>query len=182
MLLFCLIKRIFTIKKWILILSIMANFKTIAQQNVYTSEDEMREIFSSGGYGALFGATMGIAILPFLTGSFIENIRITAGGASIGFMLGSAYGLFNISKMQNNSYFNYMPDSDEHYYYSMPPFIPSQGYNQNKKETEKSIAKKRPLPKAGALIVGNGSEIGLAFPTFWVGKNQIGLVVTSLKF
>ena len=44
MLLFCLIKRIFTIKKWILILSIMANFKTIAQQNVYTSEDEMREL------------------------------------------------------------------------------------------------------------------------------------------
>ncbi|MBX9838372.1 MAG: hypothetical protein K2X69_08665 [Silvanigrellaceae bacterium] len=153
-----------------------------AQQVYGGGEDDMRDIFVAGGYGALFGATMGTAILPFLSGSPMNNIRVVAGGASIGFMMGSAYGLYNVSKAQTNSYFNYTPENnDDNYYYSMPPVIPGQGYVAPKKE-EKNIVKKKELPKAGALIVGEGSDIGFAIPAFWIGEKQFGFVLASLRF
>jgi hypothetical protein len=152
-----------------------------AQQAAYSGEDNMRDVFLSGGYGALFGATMGTAILPFLSGSPLNNIRVVAGGASIGFMMGSVFGLYNISKSQSNSYFNYVPENDDNYFYSMPPTIPGQGYVSPKKQNE-NLSEKRELPKAGALIVGEGSHIGFAFPVFWIGQNQFGFVLASLKF
>ncbi|APJ04726.1 hypothetical protein [Silvanigrella aquatica] len=154
-----------------------------AQQQVYANEDEMRDIFVAGGYGALFGATMGTAILPFLSGSPIDNIRVVAGGASIGFMMGSAYGLYNMPKSQGGSYFNYAPENDENYFYSMPPTLPGHGYQSpQKSQDEKNVVKQQELPKTGALIVGNGSHIGLAMPQFWIGQNQFGFVLASLRF
>ena len=170
------------ISKTIILLTFVFPFMTNAQQ-VYSGEDDMRDIFVAGGYGALFGATMGTAILPFLSGSPMNNIRVVAGGASIGFMMGSAYGLYNISKAQSNSYFNYTPENndDNNYYYSMPPVIPGQGYVSPNKEGNR-IAKKKELPKAGALIVGEGSHIGLAIPAFWIGEKQFGFVLASIKF
>ena len=158
------------------------HFTAQAQQQAYSGEDNMRDVFVSGGYGALFGATMGTAILPFLSGSPMNNIRVVAGGASIGFMMGSAYGLYSVSKSQNNSYFNYVPENDDNYFYSMPPTIPGQGYVAPKKQQEENIAKKRELPKTGALIVGEGTNIGFAFPVFWIGQNQFGFVLASLRF
>ncbi len=56
----------------------LSSYQANAQQ-AFTSEDDMRDIFIAGGYGALFGATMGTAILPFLSGSPISNIRVVAG-------------------------------------------------------------------------------------------------------
>lgn len=96
-------------------------------------------------------------------------------------MMGSAYGLYSISKAQKNSYFNYTPENDESYFYTMPPTIPGQGYVPSQNQENKH-AKKKELPKAGALIVGEGTDIGLAFPIFWVGQNQFGFMLASLKF
>ncbi|WGL61018.1 hypothetical protein QEJ31_05345 [Pigmentibacter sp. JX0631] len=153
-------------------------------QQAFTSEDDMRDIFVAGGYGALFGATMGTAILPFLSGSPMSNLRVVAGGASIGFMMGSAFGLYNVSKTQTSSYFNYAPENEENYYYSMPPIIPGQGKNtpSKKEKEEQNIAKKKEIPKIGALIVGEGSDIHLGIPAFWVGEHEIGIVLASIKF
>ncbi|KAB8028566.1 hypothetical protein [Fluviispira multicolorata] len=152
-------------------------------QEMYTSEDDMRDIFVAGGYGALFGAMMGTAILPFLSNSPLDNLRIVAGGASIGFMMGSAYGIYGVSHSKKNSYFNYAPENEENYFYSMPPTIPGQGYNPAKRQENKQTAKaSHTLPKAGALIVGEGSNIAFAVPAFWIGKNQFGIMVASLKF
>jgi hypothetical protein len=167
--------------KFLIVVTAFFHFTAQAQQQAYSGEDDMRDVFVSGGYGALFGATMGAAILPFLSGSPMNNIRVVAGGASIGFMMGSAYGLYSVSKSQNNSYFNYVPENDDNYFYSMPPTIPGQGYVAPKKH-EENIVKRRELPKAGALIVGEGSNIGLAFPAFWIGQNQFGFVLASLRF
>lgn len=169
------------IVKFLIVITGLVDLTALAQQQAYSGEDNMRDIFVSGGYGALFGATMGTAILPFLSGSPINNLRVVAGGASIGFMMGSAYGLYNASKLQNNSYFNYVPENDDNYFYSMPPTMPGQGYVSPKKQ-EENIAKKRGLPRAGALVVGEGSNIGFAFPVFWIGQNQFGLVLASLRF
>lgn len=167
-------------------LSLLLTFsasQAIAQQ-AFTSEDDMRDIFIAGGYGALFGATMGTAILPFLSGSPISNIRVVAGGASIGFMIGSAFGLYNVSKIQTNSYFNYTPENDENYYYSMPPIIPGQGKTtpSKKEKDEQAIARKKEIPRVGALIVGEGKDLHIGFPAFWVGQNEVGIVLASIKF
>ncbi len=167
--------------KFLIVITELAHFTAQTQQPAYSGEENMRYVFISGGYGALFGATMGTAILPFLSGSPINKIRVVAGGASIGFMMGSAYGLYNASKSQSNSYFNYVPENDDNYFYSMPPTIPGQGYISPKKQDE-NITKKRELPRAGALIVGEGSNIGFALPVFWIGQNQFGFVLASLRF
>lgn len=167
------------ILKFLIAIFIFFHCNLQAQQQAYSSEGDMRDIFITGGYGALFGATMGTAILPFLSGSPINNIRVVAGGASIGFMMGSAFGLYNVSKTQSNSYFNYTPENEENYYYSMPSIVPGQGSIPQKKE---NLTRKRELPKAGALIVGEEGNIGFAIPAFWIGQNQFGLVIASLKF
>lgn len=155
-----------------------------AAQQAVTSEDDMRDIFIAGGYGALFGATMGTAILPFLSGSPLSNLRVVAGGASIGFMMGSAFGLYNVSKMQTSSYFNYTPENEDNFYYSMPPVVPGQGKTKptKKEKEEQALAQKKNAPKVGALIIGDGNELHLGFPAFWVGENEIGFVLASIKF
>ena len=50
-----------------------------------------------------------------------------------------------------------------------------------KNDKNQRITKKE-LPKAGALIVGVGSDFGLAIPAFWVGDKQFGFVLASLRF
>lgn len=62
------------------LIAISFHFSAQAQQTVYTGEDDMKDIFAAGGYGALFGATMGTAILPFLSDSPLNNLRVVAGG------------------------------------------------------------------------------------------------------
>ncbi len=165
-----------------LILAETAPLSCHAQQ-MYTSDEDMHDIFLAGGYGALFGALMGTAILPFLSSSPLDNLRIVAGGASIGFMMGSAYGIYAVSHNKKNSYFNYAPEPEDNYYYSMPPTVPNQGNNTIKSNSDKQTAHTlRPLPKAGALVVGEGDRIAFAIPAFWIGQNQFGIMLASLKF
>jgi hypothetical protein len=170
------VKKILKLKLY-LIIALLLNTSTLAQQ-AYTNEEDMRDIFFTGGYGALFGATMGTALLPFLSDSPLNNLRVIAGGASIGFMMGSAYGIYNLSHAKRNSYFNYTPENDDTYFYSMPPFTPHQG----KLPVKKNLVQKKTLPRTGALIVGEGPSFGLAFPAFWITRNQIEVMVAALKF
>ncbi len=63
-------------------------------------ESDFREVFASAGWSALFGASVGLALLPFLPTAPQENVRFVAGGASLGFAAGSALAFW---KIQNRS-------------------------------------------------------------------------------
>lgn len=152
-------------------------------QQAYVGEEDISNVFVSGGYGALFGAAMGAAALPFLNGSPMENLRIVAGGASIGFVAGSIYGFYSLANASKNSYFNYSSPEDENSYYSMPPTVPTQGRNNIKNnQIKKENLPEYKAPLVGALFMGNGNKIDFAIPYFWIGDKKISLMLAYLTF
>ncbi len=154
---------------------------TYAQQ-AYVSDDEVSSIFVSGGYGALFGAAMGAALLPFMNSSPTQNLRIVAGGASIGFMVGSAYGFYSLANASKNSYFNYNnQDDDTNFYYSMPPSMPTHGNNLKNNKVKPGLDVNK-TPVVGALFMGDGKNIDLAVPYFWVADNKVSIMLAYLTF
>lgn len=160
----------------------MPHQQSYAQQ-AYMNDDEVSTVFVSGGYGALFGAAMGAALLPFMNNTPMQNFRIVAGGASVGFMLGSAYGFYTVANANKNSFFNYSTsqDDDSGSFYSMPPTMPTQGHNlQNSAKKDPNVLSRKPF--VGALIRGEGKNLGLAFPYFWVGEKRVGILLADINF
>jgi hypothetical protein len=161
-------------------------------QQAYLSDDDVSAIFVSGGYGALFGAAMGAAFIPFMDNSPMQNLRFVAGGASIGFMLGSAYGFYNLANANRNSYFNYNanPDDDGNSYYSMPPTMPTQGKNNVQTPSNLRLvaargdaaAPAKKAPVVGALFMGDGQNINMAVPYFWVSDKKVSVLLAYLTF
>ncbi|NBO37801.1 hypothetical protein EBU99_04365 [bacterium] len=72
--------------------------------------ENFQELFTTAGYSALFGAALGTAVLPFLPENSVSNLRVVAGGASLGFVLGSAMALYNLR--QQSYGMRYAPDMD----------------------------------------------------------------------
>jgi len=140
----------------------------------YSNEDGFKSVFISGGYGALFGGAMGAATIPFMHKSMSQNFRTVAAGASLGFMVGSLYGIYNLTQQtKSNTYFNYDPPTDsteDSIYYSMPPTIPTQG------------SMPQEPPRIGALFVGELSDVQLGIPYVWVGGGQMEVMVAQLTF
>ena len=162
----------------------MSSFNAYAQQ-AYVAEDDVSAVFISGGYGALFGAAMGAAILPFMNASATQNLRIVAGGASIGFMVGSAYGFYSLANAKRNSYFNYntpSQDEDNYNYYSMPPTMPTQGNNIRSHKTKPDFNDEKKTPLVGALFMGDGKNIDMAIPYFWVDDKKVSILLAYLTF
>lgn len=84
-----------------------------ARAQALISNDQYQELFTSAGYSALFGAALGTAILPFLPTNSVSNLRVIAGGASIGFVAGSIMALYSLRQQQNYGlqyYPNVAPD------------------------------------------------------------------------
>ena len=75
---------------------------------------QFQELFTTAGYSALFGAALGTAVLPFVPDNSFSNLRIVAGGASLGFVLGSVMALYGMRQQQNQQAFGmpYYPGSD----------------------------------------------------------------------
>lgn len=169
----------------ILLMTILCSipFHAYSQQSSYVADEDVSSIFYSGGYGALFGGAMGVATLPFMNGSPMQNLRIVAGGASIGFMLGSAYGFYALANANKNSYFNYNINEDEDAgtYYSMPPTYPTQGKVLKKKDQNVALIKAK-TPSVGALFMGDGKNIDMAFPYFWIQDRQISFLLADITF
>ncbi len=66
-----------------------------------TQADQYQDLFMNAGYSTLFGAALGVALLPFLPTTNVSNLRVISGGASIGFVAGSIMALYNMRQQQN---------------------------------------------------------------------------------
>ena len=139
-------------------------------QNSLQSEDNFREVFMTAGYSAAFGAAMGAALLPFFPDSPLNNLRYVAGGASLGFIFGSAFAFYNIA--QNNRANSFPSDQDDGY----GPYDngPGQGYGV-------APLKEEPLP-TGALIVGRSTKFAIAMPAIRLGKSQAEMNLFHIEF
>ncbi len=148
-----------------------------AQASVQT-EENFRDLFLTAAYSAAFGAAFGAALLPFFPGSPQENLRYITGGASVGFMGGSAFAFYNFARMQQN----HMAPADDQSYYGSPTSsvqmeswknasLKSQNGFQNVSIRKKSITRK----PSGALLVGRNSDFGMAIPAVSVGQGSYGM-------
>ena len=157
----------------------------------HRNESDMQDILESGGYGAVLGAAMGLAILPFVSGDLNQNIRIVAGGASLGFMFGSAYGFYDVERRKQESYnMNYYPkqtvtppptlDYDPYtgestlsdpYLYSMP--YPNQGANRSQPGSHSAYKADTPLYHASLSTPGNAFISGNIGDTMQFGMPQM---------
>jgi hypothetical protein len=80
-----------------------------AEAQALSHADQYQDLFMNAGYSTLFGAALGIAVLPFLPSTSISNLRVIAGGASVGFVAGSLMALYNMRQQQNFG-MQYYPD------------------------------------------------------------------------
>lgn len=75
-----------------------------AKAQAIVGTDQFHEIFATAGYSAVFGAAIGTAVLPFIPQNTVSSLRIVSGGASIGFVLGSALALYGLRRPAAQSY------------------------------------------------------------------------------
>ncbi len=80
-----------------------------AEAQMLSHSEQYQDLFMNAGYSALFGAALGTAALPFIPGNSVSNLRVIAGGASIGFVAGSIMALYNMRQNQNYG-MQYYPD------------------------------------------------------------------------
>ena len=126
-------------------------------ENALQTEDGFREVFVTAGYSAAFGAAVGAALLPFFPNPSLSSLRYVAGGASLGFIAGSAFAFYNLSGSPANVYPAEEPAED----------LGAEG------EFEDVGAGPLALPQ-GSLVVGRGDKVGLSFPAFaLVGRGAL---------
>ncbi len=158
---------------------------SFAQQAVYVGEDDVSSVFASGGYGALFGAAMGAAVLPFMSNSPMQNLRVVAGGASIGFIFGSAYGFYSLANANKNSYFNYTSQEEDNgnFYYSMPPTLPTHGAIRSKKNHGKMMASRASrIVTKDALFVGSLNNLSISMPDIFISTKAMAFKLLNVSF
>lgn len=148
-----------------------------AQSSVQT-EENFRDLFLTAAYSAAFGAAFGAALLPFFPGSPQENLRYITGGASVGFMGGSAFAFYNFARMQQNQM---TPVDDQSYYGNPTGSVQMESWKNASLKSQKtfqsvSIRKKSITRKpSGALLVGRNSDFGMAIPAVSVGQGSYGM-------
>lgn len=136
-------------------------FSQIAHaQELSQTDEQFREVFITAGYSAAFGAATGAAILAFIPRPE-DNLRLVIGGASAGFVAGSAYALYRLTR---DASARSMYSNDD--YMSLPPSPPSA---QND------------FP-SGALILGRKSSFAFSIPEMGYDGTQYHMALARLKF
>lgn len=70
-------------------------FPSAAKSQVITTEEKFQDLFISAGYGTVYGAALGAALLSFQSEPE-NNLKLIALGASVGFITGSLLGSYII--------------------------------------------------------------------------------------
>lgn len=133
-------------------------------QNTLQPEEGFREVFVTAGYSAAFGAAIGAALLPFFPNPSLSSLRYVAGGASLGFIAGSAFAFYNLAGSGPANVYPAQEPQDD--------FGADESFDAYSQRTE-------PLP-SGSLVVGRGDSLGVSFPAFaLVGR---GAMVNVLRY
>ncbi len=109
-----------------------------ARAQTLAPEDKLRQVFVVSFYSAAFGAAFGAALLPFFPEPPVANMRFIAGGASLGFILGSAYAFAAGSPLRGGDYYSER----------VPP--PSPFALVSKKAQQRAFSLGVPVPQVGA--------------------------------
>jgi hypothetical protein len=148
----------------------------LAEQRVAVKSDDLRDVFVTAGYAAAFGAATGVALLPFMSGSVSSNMRVVAGGASIGFLLGSAISIYNISThihaANNRTPYGVYPQEDETLY----------GIQEETENQPLSALPPRCKNPTGALVVGCGKNISMSWPDVQIAPQAISVPLVRVQF
>jgi len=165
----------------ILTIASLISISASAEQRATVRSDDMRDVLMTAGYASVFGAASGVALLPFLSGGVSSNLRIVAGGASIGFLAGSAFGFYNMTT-QSRAYsdnYDYNTPNNETYSLDRDP------YRNQDSEPLSAIpsreCKTHEIP-TNALIVGCGHRISLNLPLPMIAPQGYTLPVINIRF
>jgi hypothetical protein len=142
-----------------------------AQNRVALRSDDFREVTVTAAYATAFGAAGGAALLAFVPGSPIDNLRIVAGGASLGFLMGSGLGFYNAaqvaSKVEESAPRNEMYSYDE----SAP-----------EEETMNSPADECAGNRVPSLLMGCSGTLGLGVPAVALSTGLVTVPVLDWRF
>ena len=161
--------------------TILGFSRTNAQaQAIGTPDEDVRSVINTAGYSALFGAAMGAALLPFIPDPGLSSLRYIAGGASIGFFVGSGVALYRLTQNDGNSGPIETGPSDSEYY-EEDSYSNKEVQLLKNKIIQAKLDRDNALPR-GALIVGNKSEFKLTFPAFAIAPNFGAVQLLDYRF
>jgi hypothetical protein len=142
-----------------------------AQNRVALRSDDFREVTVTAAYATAFGAAGGAALLAFVPGSPIDNLRIVAGGASIGFLVGSALGFYNATQAAANV----EESAPRKEMYSYDEETPEE--QTMNREVDECTGNRMP-----SLFMGCAGRVGLGVPAVALSAGLVTVPVVDWRF
>ena len=153
------------------------SFAQSQDQPPIQTESQFRELFITAAYSTLLGAAFGASLLPFSRSSTENNMRTITSGASVGFMLGSTYGLFLV--IRNGLGIKPQPAPtrlDDPYY--EPPIEGTYGHRKND-----SVVSSDPSQIPSTALFSNAAgKINVSFPDLALSKDGISISLIHANF
>ena len=105
-----------------------------------------------------------------MSSSPVRNVRVIAGGASIGFVLGSLFGFYTVGNNYRSSYYEYDDNSQDY-------FGKNEKHDRDLKQnpTEKGIV-------VGSLLNKSENRFSVGIPVFWWDNKTVALNLLNYNF